>query len=674
MQQNLASSPLQFADDYFGSRTLSDDTINNNSDDSEVCFSTQQRVRKTPSIMSLSTLNIKNKGVIFNDLRTVPTSSMTLENAKSEPPALENGDSQSFIQTDDAASRSFATSLDYVNSPMDSSFDNTDVIETDRLPTGFPHTFDFQLEFPDEDSDPDFFFTRRRHFFIISSAGKPIYSMHGSYDLFVVYSGIIQTIVSFFEISSTPENIRIVESFDKTTGDPIKLVFLNRSPIILMSIVKNDYSDVLEYEQQLDFLYSFLLSALSKPYIDKIYNKYANFDLRNLLGNTDIATIDSICEDLSNGLNVSQVMGGLSCLRMHDSVRSKLENKMIKIRTPELLYGLIIGPNEKLISIIRPKKHTLHTSDLMILFEMIYNTNIFKTKNDDDDTMKFVTSETFWVPICLPKFNSSGHLYTLLQFHQLHDDRLFKLHGVKKPELNLADDDTKVGIVLMSPYKDAFNPMRKISNAIAKEVLFDTKLYKDIWGSMTGNGRIFTEKIISTTAPENSSIITSTTTTTKRRSTLSSLVNSFVPSMNVSSEIPSILDGEVMHFTVNNKRLVQYIFPESSKFNIHDKKIRQNLLHIYKYIKRKLQHTSSDMYLEGIHNDDINNNFQNCLVYDTWVSRTSEERLVTFGYKSGEYEVQIIAKGTMVDENKLIDATMQILRWCHRQKRRIFIN
>jgi hypothetical protein len=40
---------------------------------------------------------------------------------------------------------------------------------------------------------------RRKHFFILSAAGKPIYSRYGDDAIISGYMGVIQTIISFFE-------------------------------------------------------------------------------------------------------------------------------------------------------------------------------------------------------------------------------------------------------------------------------------------------------------------------------------------------------------------------------------------------------------------------------------------------------------------------------------------
>lgn len=41
--------------------------------------------------------------------------------------------------------------------------------------------------------------SKRKHYFILSSAGKPIYSRYGNDDIISGYMGVIQAIISFFE-------------------------------------------------------------------------------------------------------------------------------------------------------------------------------------------------------------------------------------------------------------------------------------------------------------------------------------------------------------------------------------------------------------------------------------------------------------------------------------------
>lgn len=682
MENEMGTSPLEFQDDYFANNISSDDVVDSSADEARLADNQHQPpLRKTTSIVSLKGQSNRNAGIMFKDLRTVPMSSISLENVSlNHINETQNGttdDVLSVNQPDDTVSTLLSPMLASSN-PIGEIGDET--TSDDFRRTGFPYELAEVLEFSDESDDTDKFFGNRQHFFILSSAGKPIYCMHGSYDIFVVYSGIIQTIVSFYKYSSNgSESVRVIESTDTKTGLPIKFVFLDKSPIILMTIAKSTRSTYIELEQQLDFIYSFILSALSKPYIDKLFGKYANFDLRNLLGKTDVSTLDSICEDFANNLNVSQVLGGLQCLRLHLSIRTRLERKLMNFKSENLLYGLIVGPNEKLISIMRPKRHTLHTSDLMILFEMIFNTNTFKSKSDDGDELKFITSETFWVPICLPKFNSSGHLYNLIQFHQLNDERLFKLHDIENTEGSHYDEDsTKIGIILMSPYKDSFSEMRKISNDIAKTILFDHKIYRNLWSSLVGNGRILVDKVIKVKGGDKGGSLHG------EGSTFSSIMNKLTLNSPIKkTEIPHNGDSwsGILHFAVRSKRSVQCIFPESIHFDITDKKVRRNLLNVYKYLRHRLHAVWNDTAcLDFSENNekivmDIGeaNGGSNTVVYEDWHDETSGERILGFGCKFGTYEVFIIGKGS-VTENEMLEYGLRVVKWTRKQDSRVFIS
>lgn len=681
MESELATSPLEFQDDYFATNLSSDDVVDSSADEARFIDPHQQQaLRKTTSIISLGNQANGNTGIMFKELRTVPMNSISLENVSlnrmNGAENSTNDDVLSVNQADDTASTILSPIITAANITDD--VENEPTANSDLKETGFPFVLNECLEYSDDSDNISKFFGNRQHFFMLSSAGKPIYCMHGSYDIFVVYSGVIQTIVSFYKYSSNgSKSVKIIECKDKKTGQPIKFVFLDKSPIILMTIVRSNQSTYIELEQQLDFIYSFILSALSKPYIDKLFGKYANFDLRNLLGKTDVLTLDSICEGFANNLNVSQVLGGLQCLRMHLSIRSRLERKLMNFRSENLLYGLIVGPNEKLISIMRPKRHTLHTSDLMILFEMIFNTNTFKTKSDDKGQLKFITSETFWVPICLPKFNSSGHLYNLIQFHQLKDERLFKLHDIKDTDdLHLDEDSTKIGIILMSPYKDTFNEMRKISNEIAKTILFDHKIYRNIWSSLVGNGRIVVDKIIGDKGNEFKENVQGST-------AFSSLINKL--SLN-SPKQKNLSDGTepwsgILHFAVRSKRSVQCIFPESVYFDINDEKVRRNLLNVYKYLRHRLHVVWTDTacldFSEGSENIVLDGGEaaggSNTVIYEDWYDEINEEKILGFGCKFGTYEVFIIGKGT-VTESDMLAYGLKVVKWVRKQDSRIFIS
>lgn len=76
--------------------------------------------------------------------------------------------------------------------------------------------------------------SHRKHVFILSSAGKPIYSLHGNEDKLATIFGVMQALVSF--VQSNNDSIKYIMAVG------VKFVFLVKSPIILVAVSKTDIS------------------------------------------------------------------------------------------------------------------------------------------------------------------------------------------------------------------------------------------------------------------------------------------------------------------------------------------------------------------------------------------------------------------------------------------------
>lgn len=59
--------------------------------------------------------------------------------------------------------------------------------------------------------------------------------------------------------------------------------------------------------------------------------------------------------------------------------------------------------NNKLITLVRMKKYSLHPADLHLIFNLVNSTESFKTVES-------------WAPICLPRFDPSGFLYGYVSY------------------------------------------------------------------------------------------------------------------------------------------------------------------------------------------------------------------------------------------------------------------
>lgn len=270
------------------------------------------------------------------------------------------------------------------------------------------------------------FLSHKTHFFILSAAGKPIFSLNGTDEDLVSYMGVLQTIVSYFD--STSEQYGALRSF--RAGDALFVVRVE-GPIILAAIDRLGRSEP-QLDVHLGILYAQILSTMTKSRIQRMFEERPGLDLRQQLAGTEVF-LRALTTEITNG-SPSILLSALECLRLHKSTREKINNILLESRTPSLLYGLIAA-DSRLVSVIRPRKHSLHPPDIYLIFSMLFNTGVFKDGEH-------------WVPICLPKFNSTGFLYAYVTFIA--------------PE---------VALVLISPQRDAFYELRDAHKAIHDRIV-----------------------------------------------------------------------------------------------------------------------------------------------------------------------------------------------------------
>uniref|UniRef100_A0A1B0DG70 Vacuolar fusion protein MON1 homolog n=1 Tax=Phlebotomus papatasi TaxID=29031 RepID=A0A1B0DG70_PHLPP len=244
---------------------------------------------------------------------------------------------------------------------------------------------------------------QKRHVFILSTAGKPIYSLHGSEDKLASLFGVMQALVSV--VQSNQDAIKSIHTAGMT------FVFLVKSPLILVAVSRTNRS-VQQIQMQLSDVYNQILSILTLSYMNKIYEKRKNFDLRRLLGGSErlINHLLANCggnDQVSNN-TFSFLTNSVRILPLspsiRDSITSAIQSNCSKIKN--LVFAVLIAQN-KLICLIRMKKYFIHPADLRLIFNLIECSESFKAAES-------------WTPICLPKFDPNGYLHAHVSY--LADD------------------------------------------------------------------------------------------------------------------------------------------------------------------------------------------------------------------------------------------------------------
>ncbi|KAL6234708.1 hypothetical protein BDW75DRAFT_240824 [Aspergillus navahoensis] len=281
---------------------------------------------------------------------------------------------------------------------------------------------------------------KRKHFIILSAAGKPIWTRHGDGGLISTYVGIIQTIISSYEDSNDRLN-------GFTAGDT-KFTVVAKGPLYLVAISRILESDT-QLRLQLEALYMQILSTLTLPALTHLFSVRPSTDLKRPLQGSE-SLLSTLADSFTKG-SPSTLLSALECLKIRKSHRQTINNTLLKTKVSKLLYGLVVAGG-RLVSVVRPKKHSLHPGDLQLLFNMIFEAEAVKAGGGES-----------WIPVCLPGFNSSGYLYMYVSFLDIRE-------GADAAAEDTATTEESVAIILISTDKESFFELQAMRNAFVEQM------------------------------------------------------------------------------------------------------------------------------------------------------------------------------------------------------------
>ncbi|KAI9781167.1 MAG: Vacuolar fusion protein mon1 [Geoglossum umbratile] len=285
--------------------------------------------------------------------------------------------------------------------------------------------------------------SRLKHFFILSSAGKPIYTRHGDENLISGYIGVIQTIISFYH--------DVDDSLRGFTAGGVRFVIMTEGPLYLVAISRLGESDI-QLRTQLEALYMQILSTLTLPTLTHLFSTRPSTDLRRPLHGTE-PLLSALADTFTRG-SPPTLLSALECLKIRKAQRHVVNNTLLKARSPNLLYGLIVAGG-RLVSVVRPKRHSLHPSDLQLIFNMLFEAEGVKAGGGEN-----------WIPLCLPGFNKKGYLYMYVSFLSKRPK------GEDAPDQlpNARAKEDEVAIVLISADKESFYELQKMRDDVIQQL------------------------------------------------------------------------------------------------------------------------------------------------------------------------------------------------------------
>lgn len=247
-----------------------------------------------------------------------------------------------------------------------------------------------------EDVTMDAWRMHQKHVFVLSEAGKPVYSRYGSEEALSSTMGVMMALVSFLEAEKNA--IRSIHA------DGYKVVFVRRSPLVLVAVAQTRQSEQ-EIAQELLYIYYQILSLLTWTQLNHIFQQKQNYDLRRLLAGSERIT-DNLLDLMAR--DPSFLMGAARCLPMAAGVRDAVSTCLQQAKAKSLVFTILLSKNQ-LVSLVRKKDQFLHPIDLHLLFNLISSSSSFREGEA-------------WTPICLPKFNSSGFFHAHISYMEQDTD------------------------------------------------------------------------------------------------------------------------------------------------------------------------------------------------------------------------------------------------------------
>ncbi|EED82311.1 predicted protein [Postia placenta Mad-698-R] len=220
-------------------------------------------------------------------------------------------------------------------------------------------------------------------------------------DNFTSTIGVMQALVSIF--LDDGDKLRCINAGNT------RITFLLRPPLYYACVSSWGEAESVQSKTRfhLEYLHLQILSVVSAEQLRRMFERRNNFDLRRLLSGTE-PLLHSLLGRLE--WDIAMSTSSLHCLKMEPMLRKSIADVLVPTsKIKDILYVILIAQG-KVITLVRPKKHSIHPSDLHILVNTIHSPSIINS-----------SAAASWLPVCLPKFNSAAFVNAYVMFLRKED-------------------------------------------------------------------------------------------------------------------------------------------------------------------------------------------------------------------------------------------------------------
>ena len=271
------------------------------------------------------------------------------------------------------------------------------------------------------------FFTKKRHFLIMTEGGKPVYSRYGdeveNNSIFATISAMITKFTIFNSTESFKEELNVISNKKN------KIVFIKKGQLIYIALSKKMDDTVSLLHSQLEFLYNQLMSILTSGLYEKLEENPSK--VSSVMEGTE-HLFEQMIQYSSNSFisifNSYQIMN----FQNFGESRDKL-NKILEENRGNALYCILMTPYE-IITFTHSNQIVVQSSDLILIQNLIFCTEMLKTQES-------------YVPICLPGVSDQGFLQLYSHFSEENIGIIFITENV----------DPNCFIEFQKKYKDIYD-------------------------------------------------------------------------------------------------------------------------------------------------------------------------------------------------------------------------
>ncbi|XP_012497030.1 PREDICTED: vacuolar fusion protein MON1 homolog B isoform X2 [Propithecus coquereli] len=172
--------------------------------------------------------------------------------------------------------------------------------------------------------------SQRKHVFVLSEAGKPIYSRYGSVEALSATMGVMTALVSF--VQSAGDAIRAIYAEDH------KLVFLQQGPLLLVAVSRTPQSAA-QLRGELLAVHAQIVSTLTRASVARIFAHKQNYDLRRLLAGSE-RTLDRLLDSVEQDPG-ALLLGAVRCVPLARPMRDALGALLRRCTAPGLALSVL---------------------------------------------------------------------------------------------------------------------------------------------------------------------------------------------------------------------------------------------------------------------------------------------------------------------------------------------